>query len=80
MHIHLLDGEIRVKKFGISTKKNEVTGIFRRGGYSSTIPFKKLFFEEIKIRFNNGQNVLLLMIIILYKIIKNYKKFVQWKN
>ena len=71
---------VKKKLIGISTKKNEVTGIFRRGGYSSTIPFKKLFFEEIKIRFNNGQNVLLLMIIILYKIIKNYKKFIQWKN
>ena len=49
-----------VKKIGTSTKKNEITGIFRRGGYSSTIPFRKLFFEEIKIRYDNGQNVLLL--------------------
>ena len=48
------------KLIGTSTKKNEVTGIFRRGGYSSTIPFKKLFFEEIKIRHDNGQNILLL--------------------
>ena len=59
----------------IVKKKNEVTGIFRRGGYSSTIPFKKLFFEEIKIRHDNGQNILLLLIIIIYKIIKNFKKF-----
>ena len=66
---------VKKKLIGTSTKKNEITGIFRRGGYSSTIPFKKLFFEEIKIRYDNGQNVLLLLIIIIYKIIKNYNKF-----
>tara|TARA_Y100000741_G_C18162045_1_gene521601 strand:+ start:88 stop:861 length:774 start_codon:yes stop_codon:yes gene_type:complete len=66
---------VKKKLIGTSTKKNEITGIFRRGGYSSTIPFKKLFFEEIKIRYDNGQNVLLLLIIIIYKIITNYKKF-----
>ena len=27
---------------GIATKKNEVTGIFRRGGFSSRIHFRKL--------------------------------------
>ncbi len=66
---------VKKKLIGTSTKKNEITGIFRRGGYSSTIPFRKLFFEEIKIRYDNGQNVLLLLIIIIYKIIKNYNKF-----
>ena len=68
---------VKKKLIGTSTKKNEVTGIFRRGGYSSTIPYTKLFFEEIKIRYDNGQNILLLMIIILYKFIKNYKKFLR---
>ncbi len=66
---------VKKKLVGASTKKNEVTGIFRRGGYSSTIPYKKLFFEEIRIRYDNGQNVLLLFVIIIYKILKNYKKF-----
>ena len=66
---------IKNKLIGISTKKNEITGVFRRGGFSSTIPFKKLFFEEIKIRHDNGQNILLLLVIIIYKILKNYKKF-----
>ena len=68
---------VKKKLIGTSTKKNEVTGIFRRGGYSSTIPYTKLFFEEIKIRYDNGQNILLLMIIVLYKFIKNYKKFLR---
>ena len=66
---------IKNKLIGISTKKNEITGVFRRGGFSSTIPFKKLFFEEIKKRQDKGQNILLLLVIIIYKILKNYKKF-----
>ena len=68
---------VKKKLIGISTKKKEVTGIFRRGGYSSTIPYRKLFFEEIKIRRDNGQNILLLLIIIIYKFIKNYKRFLR---
>ena len=60
---------------GMATKKNEVIGIFRRGGFSSTIPYKRLFFEEIKIRYNNKQSLLLISIIIIYKIIKHFKKF-----
>lgn len=66
---------VKKKLIGMATKKKEITGVFRRGGFSSTIPFKKLFFEEIKIRYDNGQNVLLLLLIIMYRIIKNYKKF-----
>ena len=38
---------------GIGTKKDELFGIFRRGGFSSSIPFRKLLFEEIKIRYDN---------------------------
>ena len=67
---------VKKKLIGTATKKNEITGVFRRGGFSSTIPFKKLFYEEIKIRYDNGQNILLLLIIIIYKILKNYKKFI----
>jgi len=59
---------------GISTKKNEITGIFRRGGFSSTIPFNKLFYEEIKIRYDNGQNIFLLLVIVIYKFFTNFKK------
>ena len=61
---------------GISTKKNEVVGIFRRGGFSSTIPYRELFREELKIRVNNGQNIFLVGFIGLYKIIKNFKKLI----
>ena len=65
---------VKNKLKGISTKKNEITGIFRRGGFSSTIPYNKLFYEEIKIRYENGQNPFLLLIIIIYKILRNFRK------
>ena len=35
---------------GVATKKDELFGVFRRGGYSSTIKFIDHFFETIKIR------------------------------
>ena len=59
---------------GIATKKNEIVGNFRRGGYSSTISFLDHFFEEIKIRIDNGQNKLLVLMIFIYKFINNLSK------
>ena len=65
---------VKKKLKGIATKKNEIVGIFRRGGLSSTINFRKLFKEEIKIRYDNGQSIFLLFFIILYKTLRNFKK------
>ncbi len=71
---------VKEKLKGIATKKNELFGVFRRGGFSSSIPFRKLLFEEIKIRYDNNQNLFLLFVIFSYKIFKNFKKFVKNKN
>ena len=68
---------VKNKMQGIATKKNEVTGIFRRGGFSSKIHFRKLFFEEIKIRYNNGQNLILIAIIFIYKFLVHFKKIIK---
>jgi glycosyltransferase involved in cell wall biosynthesis len=68
---------VKKKLSGVATKKNEITGIFRRGGFSSTIPYKKLFFEEMLIRYDNGQNFLFLLILSLYKILKNWRLFLK---
>tara|TARA_Y100001980_G_C14438512_1_gene225217 strand:+ start:81 stop:830 length:750 start_codon:yes stop_codon:yes gene_type:complete len=68
---------VKKKLSGISTKKNEIVGIFRRGGFSSTIHYRKLFFEEMKIRYDNGQNLFLLFFIAIYKIIKHFKKIIK---
>jgi glycosyltransferase involved in cell wall biosynthesis len=65
---------VKEKLKGIGTKKNEIFGTFRRGGYSSTINFFDHFMEEIKIRLDNGQNRILIMLIFIYKYIKNISK------
>jgi glycosyltransferase involved in cell wall biosynthesis len=68
---------VKKKLKGIGTKKNELFGIFRRGGYSSTIKFKDHFKEEIQIRRDNGQSWLILTVIIIYKSIKNFKRLIK---
>ena len=65
---------VKKKMKGFATKKNEVVGIFRRGGFSSTIPYRKMFVEELKIRYNNGQSIILLLILGIYKILNYWKK------
>ena len=65
------------KMKGIATKKNEVVGIFRSGGFSSTSPYTQMFKEELKIRYDNNQNLILIFFIAVYKIFKNFKKFIK---
>lgn len=67
---------VQKKMRGISTKKNEITGIFARGGFSSRSPYRKMFLEELIIRFDNGQNIILILLIAIYKFIKNFKKII----
>ena len=62
---------VKKKLIGMGTKKNELFGTFRRGGYSSRIKFFDHFMEEIQIRLDNGQNKLLILIIFIYKYLKN---------
>ena len=65
---------VKEKLRGISTKKEEIVGIFRRGGFSSTIKFWDSFLEEIKIRYDNKQNVIFILVIFINKLLRNYKK------
>ena len=67
---------IHKKMKGIATSEKEIVGDFGRGGFSSQIPFKKLFIEELKIRVDNGQNIILIFIIALYKFMKHFKKII----
>jgi len=66
---------VKHKMLGIASKKEELFGIFRRGGYSSSISFRKKFLEEIKIRIDHKQNYLLVAIIFLNRFIRNLKQF-----
>ena len=65
---------VKKKLQGVGTKKNELFGTFRRGGYSSSIKFFDHFMEETQIRLDNGQNRILVLIIFIYKYLKNISK------
>ena len=69
-----------IKKYemqGISTKKNEIFGKFRKGGLSSKIKFNDYLTECNQIRLDNGQNRFLVYLIYLIRLIKNIKKVIK---
>lgn len=65
---------VKEKLKGIATKKHEVFGTFRRGGFSSTTKFIDHFMETIKIRLHNKQNKLIVLMVFILKYLKNLKK------
>ena len=60
---------------GIATKKNEIFGIFRPGGFSSRINYIDHFLETIQIRKDNGQARVVIFIISLIKYFYNRHRF-----
>ena len=65
---------VKNKLKGVGTKKSEIFGIFRRGGFSSTIKFRDHFFEEISIRLDNNQNKLMVLLTVIIKFLFNIKR------
>tara|TARA_A100000164_G_C21858241_1_gene748705 strand:- start:56 stop:907 length:852 start_codon:yes stop_codon:yes gene_type:complete len=65
---------VGMKMKGMATKKKELFGYFRRGGFSSNVKFKDHLFEDYNIRINNKQNKLFVIFITIYKIIKNFHR------
>ena len=62
------------KKFkGMNTKKNEIVGKFNMEGISSKVPFYKFYFYEMKIRYDNGQNLIYLFFLYLIKILNKIR-------
>ncbi len=59
---------------GEATKKDEVIGIVESGGFSSKYGFWNRLIEETKIRFDNKQNIFLIIIIFFNVVIKNFLK------
>lgn len=55
---------------GGSTSKNKIIGIVKKGGHSSKISFLNHVCEETKIRLNNNQNLLFVILIFCNAIIK----------
>ncbi len=65
---------IKKKLIGSSTEKNQIIGIVSSGGFSSKFGFLNGLFEECKIRFNNGQNFFIVLIILINNLIKKFFK------
>ena len=65
---------VKYKMSGMATKKNEIFGKFRRGGLSSKISFIDYLNETARIRLDNGQNKLMVLLTLIIKFIFNYKR------
>ena len=65
---------IKHKMIGMATKKDEIFGIFRQGGLSSTIKYMDFLKENNQIRLDNGQNKILVLIIFILRILRNFKR------
>ena len=65
---------VRHKLKGIATKKNEVLGVFSRGGFSSKIDFLDHTFECTRIRIDNRQNILIVLFTFIIKILFNINR------
>ena len=65
---------VKYKMKGTSTKKDELIGNFELGGYSQQITLIEHIIEETKIRLNNKQNIFIVFLIFILRIIKNFYK------
>ena len=66
---------VKNKMVGISTKKNELIGIWKTGeSYSSRMDFIDHLSEETLIRLDNRQNIVIVFFIYLIHFIKNKNK------
>ena len=62
------------KMKGFASKKEELFGIFQRGGFSSKINFFDHLVECTRIRLDNKQNKFVVLITIILKFIFNHKR------
>jgi len=65
---------VKYKMKGMATKKNEIFGKFRGGGFSSNFTYLEFLKENTQIRIDNGQNIILVYMIFLIRFIKNIRK------
>ena len=65
---------VKHKLRGIGTKKNELFGIFQRGGFSSNVNFYDHLVECTRIRLDNKQNKIMVLITIIIKYLFNLKR------
>ena len=66
---------VKKKLKGISTKKNEIFGYFRPGGFSSRQRYRNFLYECNQIRIDNGQNKIYVYLIFMLRFLRNIKSF-----
>ena len=64
---------VKKKMIGKATKKDEILGKFRQGGLSSRISYLDFLKENNRIRINNGQNVFIVYLIFILRLLRNFK-------
>ena len=67
---------VKKKLTGIGTNKNEIFGVFSKGGLSSRISFKEHLLECTKIRIDNNQNKFMVILTVILKLIKRLISYV----
>ena len=65
---------VKYKMTGVATKKDEIFGVFRQGGLSSSIKYIDFLKENTQIRLDNGQNKIFVFIIFILRLIRNFKR------
>ena len=65
---------VKYKLKGVATKKNEIFGNFQRGGFSSKIKFFDHLVECTRIRLDNNQNKLMVLLTFIIKFLLNIKR------
>lgn len=64
----------KMKLKGAYTSKKDLIGMVAAGGYSSKLSFFDHLIEETKIRINNKQNIILILLIVINACVKNFFK------
>jgi glycosyltransferase involved in cell wall biosynthesis len=68
---------VKYKLKGMGTKRSEIFGVFRRGGLSSRVSILSLISEKAKIRIDNQQNKILVLIIFIFDFLININKIIK---
>ena len=57
------------------TGKNQLVGIVKSGGYSSKLSFIDHLIEETRIRFDNNQNIFIVILIFINALVKRFLRY-----
>ena len=63
---------VKYKMKGLATKKKEVIGTFKLGGYSQKVTMLEHIIEEAQIRIKNRQNIIYVLALSFLRLIRNF--------